>query len=127
MSDSVASFVAPFRCRAILKPLTNISEIHILAFILAAFQIFDGLLTLLGVHRFGSAIEANLLLRWTMEEIGRVNALLVFKLTAIAFVFVLFRLSSEISWIKPAMRFLVTVYLFGAIIPWGFMLFPGVT
>lgn len=86
-------------------------------------QVLDGVLTGIGVFHFGPGIEANLLLRSAMESIGSLEALVVFKLSAIIIVISLCYLSGRVFWIRTAMKALIAVYVFGAILPWGVMLF----
>lgn len=97
-------------------------EIIFLGFVLAFCQVLDGILTAIGVTHFGITIEANLLLRYAMSCVGELAALAIFKIAAVLIIISLCYLASRVLWVRTAMKFLIAVYLFGAILPWGFIL-----
>jgi len=100
-------------------------EMIILGAILALLQVSDGILTAIGIDMFGISAEGNFFLRSLMEQWGAIPALVTAKLFAIAVIFVLCMLSQIVSWIPKAMKGVIAVYLFAAVIPWTFILFNG--
>lgn len=89
---------------------------------LALCQLLDGILTGVGVRHFGTQIEANVLLRYAMTQLGELTALALFKAAAVLIIISLCYLASRISWIRPALRLLIAIYVVGAILPWGYIL-----
>lgn len=104
------------------KPSINPKVLN-LAFCLVAFQIMDGILTSIGVSRFGSDIEGNPLLRSLIELFGHIPVLTSIKIIAVFFVFILAVNSRYIPWITSALRAICYVYFFTAIVPWTYILF----
>ena len=98
----------------------------VLALILVSLQLLDGILTAFGISVFGTGMEGNLLVRFFMLHLGHISALCLVKGFAISAIFLLFSLSARIRWIPAAMQMLIAVYFFGAILPWGYILFPEV-
>jgi hypothetical protein len=98
-------------------------QVIVIGISLCVLQILDGLLTLMGVSRFGIDIEGNPLLRNLMLQFGSEFILLVTKLFAILVVILLTTLAHKIFWIKNALAAVSCVYLFGAILPWTYILF----
>lgn len=90
---------------------------------LAVLQAMDGILTSVGVSRFGPAIEGNPLLRALIEEYGHTPTLALTKIFAIFVVIALTFMADSIPWVKKAMGALTCVYLFGAVLPWTYILF----
>jgi len=90
---------------------------------LALLQAADGILTSMGISRFGIAMEGNPLLRSVMEQFGHVPTLAVLKLTAICVIISLIYASAKISWVKNALGAVSAVYFFAAIMPWTYILF----
>ena len=103
-----------------LIPARNV--VH-LAFFLAFLQVLDGVLTSIGISRFGVNAEGNILLRSLMLQIGHVTALFMVKTTAIAIVGILAVVSREVAWVRSALGFVALLYLVVAIIPWTYILF----
>ena len=97
-----------------------------IASILIVFQILDGVMTGVGMGVFGSSMEGNAAIRSLMQHIGCVPALFIVKSFAISTVIALTLLSTRIAWIPSAMKMLIAVYFFGAILPWGYILIPVV-
>lgn len=91
--------------------------------LLCMLQVFDGILTSVGVSRFGTAIEGNPFIRALMEEWGYVTALGFVKVAAILIVVGLTFFARRIPWINNAMGAISCVYIFAAIIPWTYILF----
>lgn len=100
----------------------TISNAAILGSILILLQIFDGILTGLGMNFFGTDMEGNVLLRTMMHTLGVVPALLVVKSFAISVIIVLVNLSSQVKWLPLAMKGVIGLYLLAAIIPWSVIL-----
>ncbi|MCO6430223.1 MAG: hypothetical protein J5J00_05130 [Deltaproteobacteria bacterium] len=86
--------------------------------LLVALQVLDGLLTGIGVMRFGTEIEANPLIRSLMEQWGHINALVAVKLCAIVIVGILCRLAIKVGWVTFALQGVILLYLAAAIVPW---------
>jgi len=95
---------------------------------LVAFQALDGVLTSVGIGRFGTSVEGNPLLRTLMEEFGHIPVLALLKTAAIVLVLVMTLLANRLPWVKHAMVAVGGVYLFAAIIPWTYILYvrPGI-
>lgn len=85
-------------------------------------QLLDGILTWIGVGHFGVALEANPLLRSFIEELGLLPALVLFKSSAILIIISLCYIENWVSWINHALKALIAIYFFAAILPWGYIL-----
>ncbi len=90
---------------------------------LGSLQVFDGVLTSMGMTRFGVSAEGNPLMRSLMEQVGPHQALVVVKLFAVMLVILLTVLAKRARWVKDLIGFLSCIYLFMAIIPWVYLLF----
>jgi hypothetical protein len=93
-------------------------ELAVLCLILVALQFADFALTALGVSHFGIEAEGNPLIRGLMYEWGAMPALLGVKLLATLIIYVLYVLARQVSWLRIALRCVIAIYLFAAIIPW---------
>jgi hypothetical protein len=93
-------------------------EILILGGILAVLQVLDGVLTGIGMHQFGTSAEGNILLRWLMESIGYVNALVLVKGFALVVIAILVVLANEVRWIGLAFKGIIALYVGLAVLPW---------
>ncbi|HQH27418.1 MAG TPA: DUF5658 family protein [Oligoflexia bacterium] len=91
--------------------------------VLCLFQLLDGLLTSIGVSRFGLEIEGNPWVRFLMQEYGCITALGTVKLFAVAVVIFLTFFTNRIPWLNSAMGALSCAYLLMAILPWTYILF----
>lgn len=100
----------------------RVEEIVVVSALLCLFQVLDGIFTGIGMARFGTDAEGNLLLRALMEQIGYVPALILAKSAVIGIVIILSKLSSQISWLLWAMRGVTAVYFLFAILPWSYLL-----
>jgi hypothetical protein len=98
-------------------------EILVIGTLLALIQVADGILTGIGVERFGSDVEGNLLIRHLIEAIGTFEALFLVKLVAMLVIVVLCRLAINIPWIKLALKGVIVIYTCAAIIPWTYILY----
>ena len=101
-------------------------EILLLGVILIVLQVLDGVLTGMGMRHFGIYAEGNLLLQQLMHAIGCVPALLLAKGVAIAVICTLCILSNRISWVGHAMKVVIGIYLFAAVIPWTLLLWSKI-
>lgn len=119
---------------ALISPATNpwpvsngesdqAPKVLLLGFFLAALQAVDGVLTSIGVTRFGTSIEGNPMLRQLMEHFGHIPTLAILKLIAIIIVLSLTYLAQRRPWVHNAMGALTCVYLVAAILPWTYILF----
>lgn len=97
-------------------------KVMILGIILATLQIADGLLTAMGMHIFGTNAEGNALLRTLMEQWGSIPALIVAKSLALSVILMLCLLASRVHWLPLAMKGVIAVYLFAAVLPWSYLL-----
>ena len=98
------------------------TDIIVLGTILAAVQILDGVLTAIGIHHFGTDMEANLVLRTLMSSIGYVPALILVKSFCIALTATLCYQIPKISWLKPAFVAIIALYTVLAVVPWTLIL-----
>lgn len=97
-------------------------ELAILGVILAIIQVLDGVLTAIGVSRFGVHAEGNLALRMLMSVMGHTQALILVKLLAISVILALCLCGPRIRWLSYAFRGIIAVYVLAAIIPWSIIL-----
>ncbi len=102
-------------------------SVIMLGTMLAILQAMDGILTSIGVSRFGLHVEGNPLLRNLMELYGHAPALAITKGLAIFIVIFLTCLAHRVTWVKKALGALNCIYLFFAVLPWTYLLFftPG--
>jgi hypothetical protein len=93
-------------------------EIYLTGLILSLLQIADGVLTAIGIFKFGVHAEGNPLLKSLMIAIGPVEALIVVKMIAIIVIATLCLLASQITWVTKALKGMIILYICAAIIPW---------
>lgn len=98
------------------------ADIIALGVILAALQIIDGVLTAIGIHHYGTGMEGNFLLRTLMTIVGCIPALMLVKGGSIALIAMLCRQAPKMTWLKPAFYGVIALYVFGAVIPWTYIL-----
>jgi hypothetical protein len=82
-----------------------------------AVQIADGVWTATGVAQFGTIIEANPCLLALMNTVGVPCAILAAKVTAIAGGALLHARAQHLP-----LAILTVVYVFGALLPWAWLL-----
>ena len=111
------------QCAAGFSRQAQANSALLLGFILCSLQALDGILTSMGVSRFGTAIEGNPLIRTLMEEFGHVTALGLVKFCAILVVIALTCFAKRLPWVNNAMGAISCIYVFAAIIPWTYILF----
>ena len=97
-------------------PGSNTPAITLLA-LFTAVQVLDALLTWTGVVRFGTGIEANPLLALSFARFGPGATLGAAKLFAVACALILHLRSYYL-----VLSVLTVFYVFGAIVPWSWML-----
>lgn len=108
----------PGRLAMLERTLPGSSTRGISAFALfAAIQVADTILTLIGINRFGPAIEGNPVLSFVMVAFGTAATLMSVKAVALAGAFVLHLRAQYL-----ALALLSLLYVFGAIIPWMWLL-----
>ncbi|MBL7662572.1 hypothetical protein JNK13_07460 [bacterium] len=106
----------------ILAHLLLTSQALTLGFCLATLQALDGILTSIGVSRFGLRAEANPILRALMEQFGHIPTLTVVKTGAIVIVIALTIMAHKLPWLKSAMGALACFYILAAVAPWTYIL-----
>jgi serine/threonine protein kinase len=89
----------------------------------ASLQVLDGVLTSMGMERFGVMTEGNPILQSLMHDYGPDTTLLVVKGFAVFLVACITALAKHIKWIKNMIAALSVIYLCAAIIPWMYFLF----
>ena len=119
--DRAAGLRASNFCAA--TPLPSQRSTMFVAVLLIVLQALDGILTSVGVSRFGIAAEGNPLLRNLMEEFGHVAILSVVKFLAILFVIAHSYYAQRQAWVHRAMGAISCIYIFTAILPWTYILF----
>jgi len=119
--DSIVVVVQMLRVAG--KKLLKIDRLMFVAFFLILMQIMDGVLTSIGISRFGVSMEGNPFLRSLMANFGHIPTLTIVKLIAVAMVVLLACVAEKLSWGRKAMEVLCGIYLFGAVIPWTYILF----
>ena len=112
----------PSRAAVIFKIEPPSRDFIYLGVFLASLQVFDGVLTSMGLTQLGMHAEANPLLRFLMHHLGPTSALLVVKGTAVFVVLMLTILARKTRWIKDLIAALSCLYLFAAILPWLYIL-----
>lgn len=97
-----------------------------ISLILIIFQIADGILTTIGVNTFGIGVEGNHILQSYMHMYPAPLVLFFIKTLSILVISVVWRLAIKencISLVLPLFYLVLSVYLWGAIIPWLILLF----
>lgn len=89
---------------------------------LALTQALDAVLTMFGVHHFGTTIEANIALRHLMEAFNPVHVLACTKITAIAVVVTTTILAKRSLWGKQGIEFVSGLYVGSAVLPWLYVI-----
>ena len=116
-------------CNAVALDRSNAAQAKaakkalVLGAVLALLQALDGLLTSVGVSRFGVAVEGNPFIRALMQQFGHITALSVIKTLAVLVIVALVILSRRMPWVNHALGAISCLYLFSAIIPWTYFLF----
>lgn len=119
-----ATRYAPRRPLAAVMPLlrqspdarSRFGDVAVVVFLLA--QYLDGILTYLGVMRFGVGIEANPLLASLMVSLGSGGAIVTAKVTA-----GVLGMALHLGRVHHAVAALATLYIGAAVLPWTIILF----
>ena len=85
-------------------------------------QVFDGILTFVGLHLLGTDMEGNKFLRVLMAAYGTAPILLAIKLGSIGLVTLLTFQAHSRRWIRPVIALLVLTYLAVAVLPWMYII-----
>ena len=107
----------------LLEPTDQANSCLLLTTALVALQAADGILTSMGVSRYGISIEGNPLLRSLMLEFGYITTISCVKIVAVIFVLILGYYARKRPWISGAMGAISCIYFFVAILPWTYILF----
>lgn len=102
---------------------TRAQDLQLLGALFIALQIIDGLLTFHGVSLRGTGVEANLLIRHLMDQVGIGTALVLVKSLAIMCVLIVCIAGAQIRWVRPALITLIGTYTALAVVPWSMLLF----
>ena len=109
--------------RVCAYPLENLIGLLVIC------QILDLFLTYHGVSRFGIEREGNPLLRSLMLVYDPKKVLFVVKAFAIMLLWLIrdihLRSKKEVEFMIPCLHIILFIYVFGAIIPWTFLLLIG--
>ena len=93
-------------------------DILSLGILLAVLQVCDGVLTGIGIAHFGIHAEGNAFLRFLMESVGYIPALVLAKSVAIGIIGALCLLAGRVRWLKTAMTGIAAIYIGAAVLPW---------
>ena len=113
----------PRRAAMVLEIESPSRDFIFLGIFLASLQVFDWVLTHMGVSRFGAHAEGNPVLRYIMSLVGPERTLLVVKVAAIILVVFLTDLAKRTRWIKNLISVLSFIYFFAAVLPWIYLLY----
>lgn len=105
-----------------VRELIPSREIALLGLSLIVLQILDGFLTAVGVANFGTSAEGNPILYYLMQHFGYLPTLVATKLLSIVIIGILCSLAARVSWVLPAMKAVIVVYICAAIVPWTVIL-----
>ena len=124
ISESSEDQAVGVAVRAVLPAQKALSvNAMVLGTILIILQAADGILTSIGVSRFGLAAEGNPFLRHLMGEFGHIPTLMILKLIAVVIIIGLVRTAQRLPWINGAIGAVSCIYVFAAIVPWTYILF----
>jgi tRNA A-37 threonylcarbamoyl transferase component Bud32 len=113
----------PRRAAVVVEIEAPSRDFIFLGVFLASLQVFDGMLTSMGLTRFGTHAEGNPMMRFLIEHIGAHQALVTVKVMAVVLVAFLTVLAKRAKWIKDLIGVLSCIYLFAAVLPWIYLLF----
>lgn len=109
-------FQAAYSLVTVTLPGSNTRGISALA-LFAAVQVADGILTLVGISRYGPAMEFNPMLSLSITALGPGTALSIMKVGAVALATILHGTRSHL-----ALAILTVFYVFFAVLPWVWVL-----
>jgi hypothetical protein len=105
------------RAIALHMPTRRPSKAELVFFAFVTVQILDGVMSYIGVHTFGSWIEANPLVAWYASTFGPAVAFTVVKLFAVACGAMLYLTARH-----RTVAALTLFYLAFAVVPWAHVL-----
>ncbi len=105
------------RALALKLPPRQFTKAELVWLSFVAVQLLDGVMSYVGVHTFGSWIEANPLVAWYASAFGPAVAFTVVKLFAIACGTMLYLMSRH-----RTVAALTLFYLAFAVVPWAHVL-----
>ena len=111
MTTPVLPWTSPASGRRLVPGDGSFAEAIWIAFVVV--QALDGAMTFVGIHTFGTYIEANPLLAWYMAALGPALALLAAKLFAVACGIMLYVTARH-----RTLAVLALTYLVAAVGPW---------
>jgi len=85
-------------------------------------QVLDGVLTYAGLSMLGVSMEGNSFLRIMMEIYGTAPILVIVKIIAVVFIFIVTIQAHTKRWLRPVIAGLILIYLAAAIIPWTYII-----
>lgn len=98
------------------------TQVMFLTAFLCSMQVLDGILTSIGLSRFGVTAEGNPLLRSAMQQFGHMEVLAAAKLLSLALIISIAFAALRYRWVRHAFSAVSAVYLFAAILPWSYLL-----
>lgn len=101
---------------------TRARDLILFGIALALAQALDAVLTMFGIHHFGTSIEANTALRHLMGAFDPVHVLACIKITAIAVVVTTTILAKRSLWGKQGIEFVSGLYVGSAVLPWLYVM-----
>jgi uncharacterized membrane protein len=111
MTAHVLPWTRPASGGRLLPGKDSLAEAIWIAFVVV--QALDGAMTFIGIHTFGTHIEANPLLAWYVSALGPAVALCAAKLFAVACGAALYLTAQH-----KTIAVLALTYLLGAVGPW---------
>lgn len=97
-------------------------QAFLLGIILASLQVFDAILTYIGLTLHGIHLEGNGLLAKMMHAYGLFPTLLISKSIALCLIVFLTCIAHKRRWIRPFIFMLCGAYLTLAILPWTYII-----
>jgi uncharacterized membrane protein len=99
-------------------PRDRFGDVALVLFLLA--QVFDGVLTYVGVSTYGLRMEGNPFVGWLMSSMGEAAGLAAAKLAA-----GFFGVALHLSAVHKTVALLAVFYVAVAVVPWVAILFYG--
>lgn len=93
-----------------------------LGLVLITLQVLDGVLTHLGILKFGMEAEGNPMLYALMVKVGVENALIITKVLVSLVIVGLMFAASKLAWVNNALAAVCAVYTVMAVLPWTYLL-----
>ena len=93
-----------------------------LGLILAVLQVFDAVLTYIGLTLHGIQLEGNGMLSKMMHDYGLFPTLLISKTFALMLIVILTYFAHQRRWIRPFIIMLCAAYVTLAVVPWTYII-----